>query len=175
MKLVSQAGLPAARTNDMKLPSARPLYLLIAIAAFAAVGFAVFTQYHWNMQPCPWCVLQRLLFLVIGALALVAALVDVAPVRKAASGLVALLGAGGIASALWQHFVAARSPSCNMTLADHIVGFFKLDTTFPAVFEVRANCSDAATQLLGLSYEFWSLALFAALAMTALLALRRIR
>lgn len=159
----------------MNRPSPRPLYLLIAAAAFGAVGFAVFTQYHWNMQPCPWCVLQRFLFLVIGALALVAAVVDVAVLRRLASGLVVLLGAGGIASALWQHFVAAKSPSCNMTLADHIVGFFKLDTTFPAVFEVRANCSEAATQLLGLSYEFWSLALFAALAAAAVLALRRLR
>lgn len=159
----------------MNRHSPRPLYLLIAIAAYGAVGFALFTQYHWNMQPCPWCVLQRLIFLVIGTLSLVAALADVAWLRRLVSALVVLLGAGGIAAALWQHFVAAKSPSCNMTLADHIVGFFKLDTTFPAVFEVRANCSEAATQLLGLSYEFWALGLFAALAVAALLVLRRVR
>lgn len=159
----------------MNRSSARLLHLLIAVVSFGAVGAALFTQYHWNMQPCPWCILQRLIFLVIGALALVAAAVGPGGLARLLGGLVALLGAGGIAAALWQHFVAAKSPSCDMTLADRIVGFFKLDTRLPAVFEVRANCSEAATTLLGLPYEFWSLALFAALALGALLAARRTR
>jgi disulfide bond formation protein DsbB len=38
-------------------------------AAPVAVGIALFTQHGLGMQPCPWCVLQRLIFLAIAALA----------------------------------------------------------------------------------------------------------
>ena len=33
----------------------------------------------------------------------------------------------------------------------------------PDVFEARASCADAAVSLLGVPYEFWSAALFAAI------------
>ncbi|MDE2593736.1 MAG: disulfide bond formation protein B, partial [Burkholderiales bacterium] len=62
------------------------------------------------------------------------------------------------------HFVAAKSASCNLTFADKVIGTFGLDVRWPDMFEVRANCADAAVNLLGVPYEFWSLALFAMLA-----------
>ena len=64
---------------------------------------------------------------------------------------------------LWQHFVAARSASCNLTLADRIVNATGLDALLPDVFEARASCADAAVVLLGVPYEFWSGALFGAI------------
>ena len=80
--------------------------------------------------------------------------------------------AGGMASALYQHFVAAKSASCNLTFADKVIGAFSLDARWPDMFEVRANCADAATNLLGVPYEFWSLALFAMVAAAALWVIR---
>jgi disulfide bond formation protein DsbB len=35
-----------------------------------------------------------------------------------------------------------------------------LDGLMPEVFQARASCADAAVKLLGLPYEFYSLALF---------------
>ena len=31
----------------------------VGLLAFAAVGAAAVAQYVFDMQPCPWCVLQR--------------------------------------------------------------------------------------------------------------------
>ena len=41
---------------------------LVAMAAvcFAAVAAALVSQYAFDMQPCPWCILQRLIFVVSG-------------------------------------------------------------------------------------------------------------
>lgn len=132
---------------------------LAAIAALClgAVIAALITQYGFDMQPCPWCILQRLLFVVVAILALAAAFL---PGRIAFSGLAALAAFGGIAAALYQHFVAAKSTSCNLTLADKIVSGLGLDRAVPFVFEVKASCADAAVDLAGVPYEFWSLALF---------------
>lgn len=152
----------------MKLIS-RSVLVALALLCIAAVGAALFTQHVWDMQPCPWCILQRVIFLLIAALLLLGAFL---PGRIAFVGLAVLAALAGIAAALYQHFVAAKSTSCNLTLADKIVSGIGLDKLLPPVFEVKASCADAAVNLLHLPYEFWSLGLFVVLAVGAVWALR---
>lgn len=148
--------------------SPRPWLFFVAFTGVSAVGLALISQHHFDMQPCPWCTLQRMLFLLMSAGALLAALTPSTPWRRMFAAVVVMLAGSGIASALWQHFVAAKSASCALTLADRIMGFTGLDVRFPEVFEVRANCSEAAVDLLGVPYAMWSLALFAVLGLIAL-------
>jgi disulfide bond formation protein DsbB len=145
------------------------LHLLVAAASFGAVGAALVTQYQYDMQPCPWCVLQRLIFVAIGAVALLGLAWRSRGGKRAVPLALLLLCGSGIAAALWQHFVAAASASCNLTLADRIVSGLRLDALLPSVFEARASCADAAVDLAGIPYEFWSLALFAAIEGVALM------
>ena len=149
----------------------RPLLVLTGLACWASVGLALLSQYRFDMPPCPWCTLQRLIFLVLGAVALLGAVV--APMRKPLAGLGVLLALSGAAAALWQHFVAAASASCNLTLADRILEGLGLMDLAPEVFMPMASCADAAVSLLGVPYAFWSLALFALAGLACLSALRR--
>jgi disulfide bond formation protein DsbB len=126
------------------------------------------------MQPCPWCVLQRAVFAAMALLALVGALVPQRLVQAASLVSVDLLATAGAAAALWQHFVAKSSSSCNLTLADRIVSSLMLDGFAPQVFMATASCADAKVDLFGMSYEFWSLGLFAALGAIAVWALVRL-
>ena len=147
----------------------------IASASLAAVAFALLSQHVFDLQPCPWCVLQRLIFVLIALLALAGRAARSATTRRGvAFGLLLLCGAG-IAAVLWQHFVAAASNSCNLTLADRIMSGSGLAALLPDVFEARATCADAAVKLLGVAYEFWGLALFIAIEMAALWLLMRAR
>lgn len=152
----------------MKL-SQRGALVALALLCLAAVGAALFTQHVWDMQPCPWCILQRVIFVLIALLLLLGAWL---PGRVAFVGLGVLAALAGIAAALYQHFVAAKSTSCNLTLADKIVSGIGLDKLLPPVFEVKASCADAAVDLLHLPYEFWSLGLFVIVAAGAVWALR---
>ena len=148
----------------------------IAAIGLAAVGAALVSQHVYGMQPCPWCVLQRAIFVAIGIAALLG-LVLPGLARKAAALVLLLLAGCGAAAALWQHFVAASAASCNLTLAERIIGTLKLDQQWPEVFMATASCADAKVNLLGLPYEAWSLLLFvlvAAVALRLLLA-RRLR
>ncbi len=151
-------------------PARRPDALLAIIAALslATVGAALFTQHAWDMQPCPWCVLQRLIFMVIALLALLGLVWRGPAGFRVSAVLIVASSLAGVAAALWQHFVAAVSTSCNQTLADRIVSATGLDGSLPEVFQARASCADAAVKLLGLPYEFWSLGLFMLLAVMAL-------
>ena len=145
-----------------------------AAISLVAVGVALWTQHALDMQPCAWCVLQRLIFVAIALAALPGVLWQRGLVQALSAVLMLALGVAGVAAALWQHFVAAKTASCALTLADRIVGGLGFDTRWPEVFEVRASCADAATNLLGVPFEFWSLALFMLISVLALrLLLRR--
>ena len=142
-------------------------------ACLAAVGMALMSQHVFGMQPCPWCVLQRLVFLAIALVCGFGWVWRAARARAVTAGLGLVLALAGVAAALWQHFQAAASASCRLTLADRIVSsWLSLDTLLPAVFSARASCADAAVDLLGVPYEFWSLAVFAAVGVALLRTLR---
>lgn len=140
----------------------------VAALGVGAVAAALFTQYRFDMQPCAWCVLQRLIFLSISAVALLGLLWRSRLGRRVSALVVLALAASGVAAALWQHFVAASAASCDLTLADRIVAATGLDGRFPEVFMATASCADAAVNLMGLPYEFWSLGLFVIAAVAAL-------
>lgn len=142
--------------------SSAPLLWLLAGLCLAAVAAALVSQYRFDMQPCPWCTFQRLLFLVIAALAVLGAVVPARGWRRGMAGLSLLVAVGGVASALWQHQVAAASDSCNLTLADKVMQALGLYEHAPALFAPMASCADAAVNLLGLAYAYWSLGVFVA-------------
>ena len=138
----------------------------VALAGLAAVAAALVSQYRFDIQPCPWCVLQRVIYIAIALACGLGLVWRSARGRRVGAGLGMLLALGGAAAALWQQFVAAASASCNLTLADKIVSrWLHLDTALPSVFEARASCADAAVNLLGVPYDVWSLALFVLIAL----------
>ncbi len=149
-------------------PSKLPARALagMAAASFAAVGIALVAQHQFGVKPCPWCVLQRGIFLLIGTFSLLGWLVQARRgLRQAALVVVLVLCAAGLTAAVFQHEVASQSASCALGLADKIVTALNLEELWPSVFMITANCAEAAAyRLLGLPYEVWSGLLFAGLA-----------
>lgn len=147
----------------------------LAVVCLAAVALALLAQHRYDMQPCPWCILQRLIYLVIALACLLGALLPVRPVRLGLIGLAAVLALFGAAAAIWQNVVAAKSSSCNLTLADRILNALGLESAFPALFQVTANCADAAVRVAGVPFEYWSLALYTLVAAGAASAWQQVR
>jgi disulfide bond formation protein DsbB len=139
-------------------PSKLPARVLagIAVASFASVAFAVIAQHQFGVKPCPWCVMQRAIFLLIGALAAIGLLLR-GTLRRGVLLGVAALAVAGVASAYYQHEVAALSFSCAQTLADRVINTLGLEDLWPYGFMVTGSCAEAAAyRLLGLPYEVWS-------------------
>jgi protein dithiol:quinone oxidoreductase len=148
--------------------SKRGQLLTLGTVSFIAVGFALLTQFVWNMQPCPWCILQRMIFLLLGCAALVGA--SLRPfAHRPASFVVGLLSISGLGVALYQFFVASKQQSCSFSQAEKFVMWTGLDELFPSLFQVTASCADAAlAKLAGIPYELASGALFLALSVWAI-------
>jgi protein dithiol:quinone oxidoreductase len=139
----------------------------VGTLAIAALAIAFASQHLFGMQPCPWCIVQRLIVIGIALLAFTSAGLLGAVSRgtralggAAAAGVLALAILGAVAA--WhQHTVASRQFSCSFTWADRFLMSAGLDRWWPGMFEVRATCADAAQALLlWLPFEMWSGALF---------------
>lgn len=148
---------------------------LMSLLSICSVAIALVSQYFYDMQPCAWCVFQRLLYLIIG---LVSYLVTLGQPRK----LLLALGAGfalagaiaGVASAWYQEKVASNNFSCAQTLADQIMTQTGFDAAVPWLFGIYASCMDARVKLLGIEYAWWSLAMFTLLGLLGIVALKKI-
>jgi len=140
--------------------SPRRALLLITALSLSAVAIALISQYHYDMPPCAWCVMQRLIYLVVAVLALVGALLPSSTGQRAALIICLLLACVGIAAAWYQHNVAAQLLSCDMTFADRFMVGIGLEAAFPLLFGIYATCMDAAVMVLGMEYAVWSLGMY---------------
>lgn len=161
--------------SSLRALGARQRFAAMALACGLALALALAAQYVFEMRPCPWCILQRLIFIVIGGVCLLGALIGARPARLAIAGATFMLALLGAAAALWQHNVAAKSSSCNLTLADKVLNALGVEALVPALFQVTANCADSAVRVLGVAFEHWSLALYLLLAFGAVSAFLKLR
>ncbi|MCK9686693.1 disulfide bond formation protein B [Scleromatobacter humisilvae] len=137
---------------------------IIGLVALGAVGLAAIAQYRFDMQPCPWCVLQRLIYIVVGVLALLGAVLSNTP-RRLAVGLAFLGALWGIGTALYQQLHAVNEASCDLSMAERFIAWLKLDQLLPQLFVAYASCADAAVSVLHIPFAVWSCILFAILAL----------
>lgn len=150
----------------------------IALIAVAAVVIALISQHVFNMRPCAWCVLQRLLFLLIAAVCWLTVLSSRRwpSLLRPGAWLTALLGVCGALAAWYQYSVAALLFSCSQTFADRFMTQSGLDAGIPWLFGIFATCMDAKIELLGVEYALWGMALFILITISCvILALRKNR
>lgn len=128
------------------------------------LAFALYLQYYEYQNPCPLCILQRVAFIALMAVFLVAALHG--PRRTGAyvySGLLVALAAIGGAVAVrhvWlQHLPRDRVPECGPGL-EYMLNKFPLAQALEKIFRGSGECAEAGWKLLGLSIAEWSLIWF---------------
>lgn len=151
--------------------SPRPLAAAAALAVFA-LSAALFTQHALDMQPCSWCVAQRMAIIVAGACAAVGVTLGRGAAARIFAGLTLLTALAGLAAAVWQQGWASKSLSCALTWPDRIVMKTGLGQLLPAVFQPTASCAEANQALLGLPYALWSAIAFIGIALLSWSALR---
>lgn len=153
--------------------SVRRNFLLILLLCASGLSVALFTQHVLGMRPCAWCVLQRLILLLIAAVVLIGVLFSGTGrlVSRLTSATMAALGLGGGIAAWHQFTVAATQFSCSQTFAERVMTGFGLDATIPWLFGIKATCMDARADLFGIDYALWSLALFFTLAVLSVITL----
>lgn len=147
-----------------------------ALACFSLLGGAVYFQYAYYMYPCPWCVIQRYAFAVIGLICLVTAFLPATAVKHSAAlgTLIALLGIGAAGWLIWVQ--AHPSVSCGIDPVETSLNKFPTAKLLPFLFKANGICTTEYDPILGLSMPQWSLLAFIGIAIVlGILALRRAR
>lgn len=154
----------------------RAWFATLALGAVGLVAIGMELQVLLSLAPCPLCIFQRLLYLVIGAVALLGAIFPAG--RLAWGGLIGLAGLGGLAVALYQSWMQAfpeLATECGYAEPNTIERLVDtLGMQWPSLFLATGFCTSRDWVFLGLSMANWSVLIFPALAAFALwVALRR--
>lgn len=139
-------------------------YALGFLACAGLIGFALYLQYYEHQDPCPLCLLQRVVYMVLMAEFLVAALHG--PGRTGAlvyNGLLvatAALGAAIAARHVWlQHLPPDRVPECGPGL-EFTLRKFPLFQALEKILGGSGQCAEGGWTFLGLTIAGWSLVWF---------------
>ncbi|WP_407354304.1 disulfide bond formation protein B [Luteimonas sp. R10] len=149
---------------------------LLAGAAICAalIGFAIFSQLQWGLEPCPLCIFQRIAFAALGAVLLLGGLH--APRSRAGRAVYGVLGflaaAVGIGIAgrhTWMQLFPPEIPACGPPL-DFLRETMSTTSLIRKVLTGTGDCGDVDWTFLGLSMPAWSLVWFVLLGAWALYA-----
>ncbi len=132
-----------------------------ALACFAMLGYALYTQYFGGLDPCPLCIFQRVAIAALGVGFLVAAAL---PARRWAGVLGAVvvalpaLAAIGVATrhVYIQSLPAGQVPACGATL-DYMWEVFPVMDVLRRVLTGSGECGAIDWRFLGLSMPAWVL------------------
>lgn len=154
--------------------SFRTLMLVGAVACFALIGFAIYSQLQWGLEPCPLCIFQRLAFAALGVVLLIAGIH--APRGRGGRTTYGLLGfaaaAVGIGIAgrhVWLQMHPPGFATCGAPFA-FMRETMDTPTLIQKVLTGSGDCGIVDWTFLGLSMPAWSLVWFLLLAAVALFA-----
>lgn len=154
--------------------SFRAQFALIALICAGLLAFAYYVQFKLFIDPCPLCILQRVAFLALGVIALLAALHGPRGTGRKVYGLLAFLAAAVGAGIALQHvrlqnLPTDQVPACGPGL-NYMIETLPLGDALRKAFTGSGECAKVDWSFLGLSMPTWTLIWFVALGLWALFA-----
>lgn len=145
------------------MPNSRLIHAAMFLACGALIGFALYLQHGRGLEPCPMCILQRYAFVLVGAIALVAAVHAPAGWGRRVYSTLLVLSAGAGAGVSIRHvWLEHNPPKINDCGADlgYVIQSFPLSDALPMIFRGTGDCSKVLWRFLGLSIAEWALVWF---------------
>jgi len=147
--------------------SNRWLYLAGALYVGALMCFGFFLQYVMHQDPCPLCMVQRVIFIGILLLFAIAALHG--PKRLGERiyavlvGMLALTGVGVASRHIWiQNLPKDQVPACGPGL-DYMLNTFPVSEVLKELMHGSGECATKGWTFLTLGIPEWSLLCYLAL------------
>ena len=151
------------------LDQPRRVLALICAACIAMLAFGLYLQHEVGLEPCPMCIVQRYLLVLVAVVAGISALTCRKGLLVTGSGLLLVLSGVGAFVAARQSFLQWFPPeiaSCGRDLYG-MIETFPLKRAIPMIFKGSGDCSKIDWTFLGLSIANWSFVCFAAIVLLA--------
>lgn len=139
-------------------------YVAGTVICAALLGFGLYLQHVDGQEPCPLCIFQRVAFIALGLVFLVAALHGPAKAGRIIYGVLGFIcaatGAGLASRHVWlQNLPADQVPACGPGLS-YMLEQFPLMRMLQSVLAGSGECAEAGWKFLGLTIAGWSLIWF---------------
>lgn len=148
-------------------------YIIGFIVSFGLVALALYLQKAYNLEPCPLCIFQRIAFMVLGVLFLIAAVHNPAQAGRKIYGVLQFIAAAVGAGIAARHTWIQANP--DKVFSECGAGFDYIYETLPFreflnwVFKGTGECSAIDWTFLGLTIPQLSLIAFVGLAVYSII------
>ena len=149
------------------IPGSRAISLITGAGCFGLIAFALFMEHVLGLEPCALCILQRIMVILTGFIAVAAAIHNPGlggiRIYGVLGVLSAVTGAGIAIRHLWlQSLPADQVPACGASL-DYLLEVFPLTDVLAMVLTADGSCAKVLATFMGLSIPGWTLIAFAGL------------
>ncbi|MFZ1099972.1 MAG: disulfide bond formation protein B, partial [Steroidobacteraceae bacterium] len=153
--------VPQPRDRRLLPVSRRTINFAGFIVCVALLAYALYAQYRLGLDPCPLCIFQRIGFILMGVVFLLAALHHPRGAGRfvygVAIGAFALATVAVAARQLYiQHLPPGSIPSCGAPLAI-MLKFMPLTEVIRKVLTGSGECGEVNWRFLGLAMPAWVL------------------
>jgi disulfide bond formation protein DsbB len=147
------------------IPNIRQTNILIFFGCVGLILTALVMQYFFEMNPCPLCITQRVFIIIVGMLALIAAIHNSASLGRRIYALLSIISCviGGSVSLrhIWlQNLPDDLVPACGPSLS-YMFESFPISQAINLLMQGDGNCADVVFSFLGLSIPGWTAVAYA--------------
>ena len=168
---------PSSRNSLFSDRSPSSLVRICALIGLAlclgSLGVAYYIELRQYIQPCPLCLLQRGLFILLALLFGVWAIPRNMPCWLSRGfaliiGLISLAGMGLAGRQIWlEHLPPGDAPLCSASL-ERLFEIYPIMEVFRRILTTSGECARVMLRIVGLSLAEWSLVLFEVIALLSL-------
>lgn len=148
----------------MKMPSVRATYFISFIIIASLISTTFYLQKYDGMVPCPLCLLQRIVFALLGVVFFFGMVSSATKFKRGIIGVLAcifsLVGILLSGRQVWlQHLPADKNADCGVSL-QYLMHVLPLKQLITKIAQGTAECSVKGWEFLNLSLAEWSLVFF---------------
>lgn len=156
----------------IKLPSKRVINLLAFLICVGLMLFAIYLEVYEKINPCPLCIVQRIVVIILGILFFLAIWLSQ---NNRGTGyyyffvaLVSVLGAIVAGRQVWlQSLPADQVPACGASL-EYMLERLPVGQVLQLIFRGTGECAKVTWRFLSLSIADWTLLFFIFFALVAI-------
>ena len=154
----------------------RRIWLFILLTCVGLLSFGMYLQHVVGLEPCPMCIVQRYVMVLMGLVALLGAGLSGRKTSLVVGSLLGLLAGSGAyvaARQTWLQWYPPEVVSCGRDFYG-MIETFPLQRAIPMIFKGGGDCSKVDWTFLGGSIANWSFVAFVGLGLLALATVARL-
>ena len=160
--------------NWSKVPM-RAWFATLGLGCLGLVAVGMELQTLLRLAPCPLCIFQRVLYIVIGIIGLLGFIWPAGRMLWAAlAGGLGVFGLGVAAYQTWMQAFPNLAPECSFTdpnAIERLVDWLGME--WPSMFLATGFCTSRDWEFLGLSMANWAVVMFAGIVVYSVLLFRQ--